>query len=147
MFSMANSFVISNKSAAFFVFNSDKYIGMPLSKIPDPFKCHKSYAEHFEKEFEIKIKPFNFDLNFISQSKRYINCTYANEIKKALNNREKIIKILDEFREEPLRKEEWGANGIAAFGPYVTESGLYAVTSMTIVKNVPARFLLALLDV
>ena len=78
---------------------------MPLSKIPDPFKCHKSYAEHFEKEFETNIKPFNFDLNFISQSKRYINCTYANEIKKALNNREKIIKILDEFREEPLRKD------------------------------------------
>jgi len=26
-----------------------KYIGRSYSDIPDPFKCHKTYAEHFEK--------------------------------------------------------------------------------------------------
>ena len=25
------------------------YIGMPPSKVPDPFNCHESYALHFEK--------------------------------------------------------------------------------------------------
>jgi len=84
----------------------NKYVGLPLSKIPDPFKCHKSYAEHFEKEFESSIGVFDFDLSFISQTERYTKCVYADEIKKALNSKEKIIKILDEFREEPLR-EDW----------------------------------------
>ena len=29
----------------------NKYMGQPIVDIPDPFDCHKSYAEHHEKEF------------------------------------------------------------------------------------------------
>ncbi|MEW6063159.1 MAG: lysine--tRNA ligase [Nanoarchaeota archaeon] len=86
--------------------NLDKYIGMPLSKIPDPYKCHKSYAKHFEKEFENSIRIFNFDLNIKHESDYYTKCLYAEEIKTALNKRKEIIKILNRFREEPLR-EDW----------------------------------------
>ena len=27
----------------------EKYIGMPYAEIPDPYGCHATYAEHFEK--------------------------------------------------------------------------------------------------
>jgi len=34
----------------------EKYIGMPYSAVPDPFGCHASYAEHYEKEYEESLK-------------------------------------------------------------------------------------------
>src|SRR3989344_1516938 len=80
----------------------EKYTGMPVSDVPDPFKCHKSYAEHFEKELESSIQDLNFDIQFIRQSKMYKSGKYVNGIKKALNNKDKIIKILNKYRKEPL---------------------------------------------
>ena len=47
----------------------DKYIGMPDSDVPDPFGCHKSYAEHFEKQFEDAVKQFGIEVQYIYQSK------------------------------------------------------------------------------
>jgi lysyl-tRNA synthetase class 1 len=82
----------------------DKYIGMPYSKIPDPSKCHKSYAEHFEKEFEESLIPFKIKPEFIRQTEKYENCIYANEIKFIMNKRDEIKKILDKYRKEPLPK-------------------------------------------
>ncbi len=84
----------------------DKYIGAPYCFIPDPFKCHKSYAEHFEQIFEAELKRVNVMPEFIRQHERYRKCAYAEEIKFALNNREKIRKILDRHRTEPL-EQDW----------------------------------------
>lgn len=84
----------------------NKYIGTPYSDIPDPFNCHKNYAEHFEKELEESISNIISKVDFISQSKMYKSCKYAEGIKKALDNKDKIIKILNKFREEPL-PENW----------------------------------------
>jgi lysyl-tRNA synthetase class 1 len=83
----------------------EKFIGMPYCDIPDPFKCHKTYAEHFEQEFENSIKELGFNLEFLRQAERYKKCVYAEDIKKAMNDRKKIIEILDKYREEPLEKE------------------------------------------
>ena len=84
----------------------EKFIGMPYSDIPDPFKCHRSYGEHFEKQFEDSIKELGFNLDFIRQNERYKKCVYADEIRKAMNERKKIIEILDKYRKEPL-EEDW----------------------------------------
>jgi lysyl-tRNA synthetase class 1 len=83
----------------------DKFVGMPYSDIPDPFKCHENYAEHFEQEFENSIKGLGFNLEFIRQAERYKKCVYAEDIKKAMDDRKKIIEILDKYRKEPLEKE------------------------------------------
>ncbi|MBW2984250.1 lysine--tRNA ligase [Candidatus Woesearchaeota archaeon] len=82
------------------------YIGMPYSDIPDPFNCHKSYAEHFEKELEEGIAGLGFDVEFIRQSEKYKKCEYKEGIKKALTGRKKIIEILNKYRKEPL-SENW----------------------------------------
>ena len=63
----------------------EKFIGMPYCDIPDPFKCHKSYAEHFEQEFENSIKELGFNLEFLRQAERYKKCVYAEDIKKAIS--------------------------------------------------------------
>ncbi len=88
----------------------EKYIGCPLANVPDPYECHKNYAEHFEKEFEESIKELGLKINFIYQAKEYKKCRYANEIKRCLNVREKIIEILNKYRREPLDKDWWPIN-------------------------------------
>jgi len=82
-----------------------KYIGMPYSDIPDPFKCHKSYADHFIAGLEEGIKNLGFEIEYIRQSKKYKKCVYSKGIKKALDNKLTIIKILNKYRKVPLEKD------------------------------------------
>ncbi|WP_414837320.1 lysine--tRNA ligase [Candidatus Nanosalina sp. VS9-1] len=84
----------------------EKYIGLPLSKVPDPEGCHESYAEHFEARLEEQLEDMHMDIEFIRQSKMFQKGEYADLIKKAMNNREKIKDILDQYRQEPL-EEDW----------------------------------------
>jgi len=84
----------------------EQHLGLPLTAVPDPWKCHNSYAAHFKNKLEEEIAPFNFPVQFISQTQQYTSCVYAEEIKKALQDRNKIASILNKFREEPL-PEDW----------------------------------------
>ncbi|NOZ82165.1 MAG: lysine--tRNA ligase [Candidatus Micrarchaeota archaeon] len=84
----------------------EKYIGMPVVKVPDPFGCHDSYAEHFESGFEEFLAKIGVKPEFLRQGRLYPSCTYAEEIKKALDNREIIAGILNKYRREPL-PENW----------------------------------------
>ncbi len=84
----------------------ENYIGMPVANVPDPWDCHKNYAEHFEKEFEEAAKIVGVNPEYIYESKEYSSCKYKDGIKEALNKREKIIEILNKFRKEPL-PEDW----------------------------------------
>lgn len=84
----------------------EKYIGLPLSKVPDPEECHESYAEHFEAMLEEELGDMHMDIEFIRQSEMFQNCEYTDLIKKAMNNREEIKEILDQYRQEPL-EDDW----------------------------------------
>ncbi len=87
----------------------EKYIGMPLCWIPDPWKCHKSYSEHFALPFKEEMKLLGIKPIYLSESEQYLKCVYKDEIKKALNSRDKIREILDKFRETPLEEKWWPA--------------------------------------
>ncbi|MFH1325487.1 MAG: lysine--tRNA ligase [archaeon] len=80
------------------------YIGMPLSEIPSPFEKNKSYAWHFEKEFENECKKVFVKPEFIRQNHMYKKCKYAQLIKKAIDEKKEIVKILNKYRKEPLEK-------------------------------------------
>lgn len=77
------------------------------SRVPDPFKCHKSYAEHFEKEFEEVLPALGIMPEIIHQARKYENCDYAGEIKFILKNRAKIKEILDKYKTEPTGEDWW----------------------------------------
>ncbi len=79
-----------------------KYLGMPVSEVPDPWGCHKSYAEHFIDKFEKEIKEIGIEVEFIKASEMYKSGKYAEKIRIALNNTEKIKEILNKYRKEPL---------------------------------------------
>jgi lysyl-tRNA synthetase class 1 len=83
----------------------ENYIGMPISDVPSPFE-KGNYAEHFEKEFEDSLIKVGINPEFIQQNIMNKKCKYAELIKVALDKREIIIRILNRYREEPL-KENW----------------------------------------
>lgn len=81
-----------------------KELRKPIYLIKDPFKKHKSYAEHFEKELEKELPLVGIHPEYIYQHKPYTSCKYSKEIKTALEKKDKIIKILNQYRKEPLSK-------------------------------------------
>ncbi len=85
-----------------------KEIGKPVSKVFDPFECHNSYSEHFEKTFEDEVKPLNINPIYIYENEKYQSCVYADEIKRVLQeeNLSKIKSILNKYRDEPL-SDSW----------------------------------------
>ncbi len=83
----------------------EKYIGMPLSKIPSPFDKKLNYAEYFEKEFEESLKKVWVKPTFIRQTLMNKKCAYAELLKVALDKRKEIMKILNKYRKEPLAKD------------------------------------------
>jgi len=85
----------------------EKYIGLPVSKVPDPEGCHDSYAEHFESKLEEELEGLMIDAEFIRQTEKFENCDYAELIKKAMNHRDEIKEILDKYRREPLDEDWW----------------------------------------
>ncbi len=82
------------------------YIGKPVSDVPSPFEKGKSYAKHFEDEFESISEKVGIKPEFIYQNQMHKRCKYAHLVKKALDERKEIIKILDKYREQPL-EEDW----------------------------------------
>jgi len=82
----------------------EKYIGMPVSDVPSPFG-KGSYAEDNEKPFENSLKKVGIKPKFIRQSVMNKKCAYAKLVKKALDKKEEIKKILNKYRKEPLEKD------------------------------------------
>ncbi len=84
----------------------DKYIGCPYVDIPDPWGCHKNYAEHFEEEFLNSIKPFGIELDCRYQAQMYRSGKYQKDILESLQKRGEIFEILDSFKTKDTSKSE-----------------------------------------
>jgi lysyl-tRNA synthetase class I len=75
---------------------------MPYSDIPDPYGCHDSYAEHFEKEFEKSLQAFGIEVEFIYQHAEYRSGRYNEKILESLYKRKEIYDIVMNFKMEQL---------------------------------------------
>ncbi|AFK21890.1 lysine--tRNA ligase [Pyrococcus sp. ST04] len=87
-----------------------EYLGMPVSEVPDPWGCHDSYAEHFMEKFEEEVGRLGIEVDFLRASELYKKGEYSEEIRRAFENRDKIIAILNRFREiakQPLLPDSW----------------------------------------
>jgi hypothetical protein len=75
----------------------EKYCGMPIKLIPDPYKCHVNYSEHFQNEILDRLYSLNIHPNIIDSYSAYdsglydfakeIVFTRMDEIKKFLKMR------------------------------------------------------------
>ena len=75
----------------------EKYIGLPLSKVPSPVEGYHSYAECMEQPFEQAMKELGFDITFISQTKKYEEGAYVQQMQFAMEKRKEIADILLRF--------------------------------------------------
>ncbi|MBN2094363.1 MAG: lysine--tRNA ligase [Candidatus Zambryskibacteria bacterium] len=84
----------------------EKYIGMPLSKIPSPTSGFSSYAEYFQKPFEKALKELGIEPEYRYQTEEYESGKYDELIFFALKNRKEIAKILLSFMTEKGKKNQ-----------------------------------------
>lgn len=84
----------------------EQYIGLPVSEVPDPEGCHESYAAHFEAELEKSLEDMHLDVEFIRQSEMFQKGKYSSLIRDAMNSRDTIKDILDQYRSEDL-EDDW----------------------------------------
>jgi lysyl-tRNA synthetase class 1 len=84
----------------------EEHIGKPVSKVPDPFGCHSSYANHFKAKMEAEMKILGIEMEYLSATELYEKCTFAENVKLALEKTELIKEILNRRRKEDLA-EDW----------------------------------------
>ena len=84
----------------------EKYIGMPYVDIPSPFTENESYALFMEKIFLNELKAMDVEVECIYQAKEYRSGRYNKYIKIAMDNRDKIFNIIDDFRTQDSTEEE-----------------------------------------
>lgn len=84
----------------------EKYIGMPYTEIPSPFTENESYAQYMENRFLNELKDMDVEVECIYQAKEYQSGRYNEYIKIAMDNRDKIFSIIDDFRTQESTEEE-----------------------------------------
>ena len=84
----------------------EKYIGMPYTDIPSPFTDNESYASYMENRFLNELKEMDVEVECIYQTKEYRSGRYNKYIKLAMDNKDKIFDIIDDFRTQDSTEEE-----------------------------------------
>jgi lysyl-tRNA synthetase class 1 len=73
----------------------EKYIGAPVSNIPDPFgKCHASFGQHMTSQLLDALDKAGIDYNFNSGSENYRKGILDKEIENILLNADKAGRII-----------------------------------------------------
>ncbi|MDZ5761212.1 lysine--tRNA ligase [Lyticum sinuosum] len=71
-----------------------KYMGLPLTSIPDPFGTTKSFAHNMNNRLCKFLDRFNFSYDFISSSESYQNGLFNDGILSVMRNHDKIMNIM-----------------------------------------------------
>ncbi|MDR3186838.1 MAG: lysine--tRNA ligase [Holosporaceae bacterium] len=79
----------------------EKYLGYPLSSVPDPFGCHESFGEHNNCKLLEFLDSFNFAYEFQSSTHWYKSGKFNDVLRKVLVHHREILEImLASLREE-----------------------------------------------
>jgi len=78
-----------------------KHLGKPLTKVPDPFGTHPSFAEHNNARLRAFLDRFGFDYEFMSSTACYTSGRFDAALLKVLERFEAVMNImLPSLREE-----------------------------------------------
>jgi lysyl-tRNA synthetase class 1 len=86
-----------------------KYLGHPVSSIPDPYNCHSSYAVHMNSLLREAMDKCGVTYTFHSATEDYRKGLFIDQIRKILNAADRIGKIV---------KEEVGQEKYTVMLPY-----------------------------
>lgn len=85
--------------------NYEEYIGVPVTEIPDPDGCHKSYEEHHRSLYLEIVRQFiEKEMKTFSMREEYLKGSFKKEIKLILENHQKVREIINSHRpkDDPL---------------------------------------------
>lgn len=83
----------------------EKYIGMPVTDIPDFHGCHKTYAEHNKDAyFQVLDRFVGMKMKKYSMREQYKKGEFKPFIRKLLANIDQVIEIQNKYRNTPLAK-------------------------------------------
>jgi len=74
-----------------------KFLGFPVTSIPDPFKCHKSFGEHSSSLLLEAFDKCGVKYTFMSGTDVYQRGLLNNEIKAILSNAKRVGEIIKEM--------------------------------------------------
>ena len=72
----------------------EKFIGTPLTSIPDPFNKYESFGQHNNEKLKSFLDDFGFSYEFLSSTKLYKSGFFDETIKIILQNYKKILSIM-----------------------------------------------------
>ncbi|MDR2731068.1 MAG: lysine--tRNA ligase [Treponema sp.] len=85
-----------------------KYLRYPITMVPDPWERDDNYARHHEVDVETKLPIVGIHPEYLYQAERYRASHYTQGIRKALEKRDILVKILDKYRDEDHKiQSEW----------------------------------------
>ena len=71
-----------------------RHLGLPLSRIPDPFGSNDSFAPHNNAMLREFLDRFGFDYEFVSSSERYNSGAFDDGLRGVLRNYQAILDIM-----------------------------------------------------
>ena len=74
----------------------EKYLGYPVSGIPDPFGCHESYGKHMSSLLLDALDKCGIQYKYYSANEVYKKGLLLNEIRALLTNAQKVGQIVKE---------------------------------------------------
>jgi lysyl-tRNA synthetase, class I len=78
-----------------------QHLGQPLTKVPDPFGTHASFADHNNARLRTFLDQFGFDYEFMSSTACYTSGRFDDALLKVLAHFEQVMAImLPSLREE-----------------------------------------------
>ncbi len=78
-----------------------KYLGKPLTQVPDPFGTHPSFGEHNNARLRAFLDHFDFEYEFLSSTQCYTSGRFDEALLKVLERFDKVMAImLPSLREE-----------------------------------------------
>ena len=83
----------------------EKHVGKPISEIPCPCGEHKSYADHYLTSFLNSLDEIGVNPHIYRANEMYKNGEYNEAILIALENADKISKILENISKRKLPKD------------------------------------------
>jgi lysyl-tRNA synthetase class 1 len=74
----------------------EKYLGFPVSSIPDPFGCHESYGKHMSSLLLDALDGCGIEYRYVSAKEAYDKGLLLNEVRAILANAQKVGEIVKE---------------------------------------------------
>ena len=79
----------------------EKHLGMPLTRVPDPFGTHDSFGAHNNARLRAFLDTFGFDYEFASSTEYYTSGKFDAALLRMLERLDSVMKImLPSLREE-----------------------------------------------